>query len=86
MVVLMPRYFLHVNERSALLVDPDGQECADLAAARQEATEAARDLMAERLRAGEPLGLHREMIIADEHGTTFATLSFHEVVPDDNAE
>ena len=86
MLVVMPRYFLHVNGRSGLLADPDGQECADLADARQEAIEAARDLMAECLRAGQPLGLHSEMIIADEQGATLATVSFHEAVPEDRAE
>lgn len=77
----MPRYFLHVRNGSDLLQDPDGQEFDDLAAARQEATEAARILMAECLRSGQPLGLGKEMAIADENGVVVATVPFKDAIP-----
>jgi hypothetical protein len=80
----MPLYFLHVKDASGLLQDPDGQECDDLAAARQEAIEAARDLMAECLRLGQPLGLGREMAIADESGEIISTVSFKAALPPDD--
>ena len=77
----MPRYFLHVKDRSSLLEDPDGQEFADVAAAKEEAAASARDLMAECLRAGSPLGLHREVIIEDERGASVASVAFAEALP-----
>jgi hypothetical protein len=72
----MPHYFLHVKDASGVLQDPDGQECDDLAAARQEAIEAARDLMAECLRLGQPLGLSRQMAIGDESAEIISTVPF----------
>jgi hypothetical protein len=77
----MPRYFLHVKDASGLLQDPDGQEFDDLAAARKEAIEAARELMAECLRLSQPLGLNREMAIADESGEIISTISFKAALP-----
>jgi hypothetical protein len=80
----MPRYFLHVRDGSDLHQDPDGQEFDDLASAKQEAIEAAREVMAECLRCGRPLGLGRAMIIADENGVTVAEVSFETAVPHDH--
>ena len=60
---------------------PDGEELDDLGAAKGEAAAAARALMSEGLRAGAPLGLHREMIIEDEHGVPVASVSFAEALP-----
>lgn len=77
----MPRYFLHVKNRLCLVRDPDGEELDDLAAAKEEAAAAARDLMAEGLRGGAPLGLHREMILEDELGVTVASVAFAEALP-----
>lgn len=77
----MPHYFLHVKDRSGLLLDPEGEQLDDLAAAQQEAAAAARDLMAECLRNGEPLGVHREVIITDNNGDTVATVSFSTALP-----
>jgi len=50
-------------------------------AAREEAAAVARDLMSDGLRAGAPLGLHREILIEDEQGTKLATLSFRQALP-----
>jgi hypothetical protein len=80
----MPRYFLHVKTGPDLLRDPDGQEFDDLTAARQEAIEAARDLMAECLRSGRPLNLGREMVLADENGDVVATVTFRAALPVDD--
>lgn len=77
----MPRYFLHVKDGSGLTHDPEGEELGDLAAAQQEAAAAARDLMAECLRKGEPLGVHREVVIDDQSGDMVATVSFASALP-----
>jgi hypothetical protein len=77
----MPRYFLNILDGIELINDPDGEEFEDLAAAEQEALQGARDLMAECLRAGAPLGLGREMVIADEDDTVVATVPFASAIP-----
>jgi hypothetical protein len=53
----MPRFFLHIRDHSTLIEDLEGADFTDLSAAIEEAAASARDLMAERLKAGEPLGL-----------------------------
>jgi hypothetical protein len=42
----MPQYFLHVRDHEGLILDPDGSCLDDLSAARAEAIESARELMA----------------------------------------
>ncbi|MFF8802069.1 MULTISPECIES: DUF6894 family protein [unclassified Methylobacterium] len=51
----MARFFLHLRDGTELMEDPDGSELPDLNAARAEAREAARDIMAGMVRAGELL-------------------------------
>ena len=55
----MPRFFMHSREAERLIEDPDGSNLPDLDAAREEAAVAAREIAAERLRAGEPLDARR---------------------------
>jgi hypothetical protein len=72
----MPRYFLHVRNQSELMEDPEGQECDSVEAAVREATQAARDLMAECLRNGQPLDKGRVMVVQDEAGEIVAEVPF----------
>ena len=72
----MPRYFLHVRNRSELLKDPDGQEFASVAAAEQEALQVARELMAECLLSGQPLEKERVMVVQDAAGNTVVVVPF----------
>ncbi|MEE7456101.1 hypothetical protein MPAR168_18550 [Methylorubrum populi] len=51
----MARFFLHLRDGTELIEDPDGSELPDLNAARAEARDAARDIMAGMVRAGELL-------------------------------
>lgn len=51
----MARFFLHLRDGTELMEDPDGSELPDLNAARAEARDAARDIMAGMVRAGELL-------------------------------
>ena len=46
--------FIHILTDDERIRDPDGQECADLEAAKAEARQSARALMAEKLQAGPP--------------------------------
>jgi hypothetical protein len=80
----MPRYFLHIKEGPDVVIDPEGQNFADLPAAQVEAVEVARDLMAERLRAGRPMDLNSEVIVSDEHGDTLARVEFQAALRSDD--
>jgi len=77
----MPRYFLHIQDGADLLHDPDGQQFANLEAAQDEAMHVARELMADSLRAGRPLGLARAIVIADENGIVLAEVTFKSALP-----
>ena len=77
----MPRYFLHVQDRTEFTEDPEGAEFDNLGSAIEEAKASARELMAERLEAGGPLGLKRSIVIADEHGDTLAKVPFSDALP-----
>ena len=46
---VMPRYFFHVREGSTYHRDKEGQELPDAEAARQEAINAAREMLGEKL-------------------------------------
>ena len=74
----MPRFFLHIREAERLVEDPDGSDLPDLDAARAEAAAAAREIAAERLRAGKGLDARR-FEIRDEAGRLLATVPFPEV-------
>jgi hypothetical protein len=77
----MSRFFLHIRDRSTLIEDPEGADFTDLPAAIEEAAASARDLMAENLKAAQPLGLDRAMVISDEQGRNVATVSFRAAIP-----
>ncbi len=76
----MPRFFLHVREAAGLIDDPDGTVLHDLRAACAEAAAAAREIAAERLRAGKPLTA-RHIEIRDGAGHLLATVPFPRVSP-----
>jgi hypothetical protein len=73
----MPRYYFHVREGSRVAEDPDGGAFIDLEAARDEALATAREMLAERLKAGRVLD-GQQIDICDEAGETLATLRFRE--------
>ncbi len=77
----MPRYYLHVRDGSEVTEDPDGEVFEDPSLAIAEATETARELMAVRLRSGQPLGIGREIIIADESSNVVANVPFRAALP-----
>jgi hypothetical protein len=75
----MPRYFFHIRGSDGLIRDPDGSDLPDLNAARIEAEKAARDLLANLLRAGEALD-GQVFEISDEHGQLLESLPFRSVL------
>lgn len=74
------RYFIHIVTDQERLVDPDGGEFADLASARAEACQSARDLMAEELRCGRPVPFGWRAQVADEQGRVVLTIKFARLV------
>ena len=75
----MPRFFLHVRDADELFEDLEGGDLADLDAARSEASAAAREIVAEALRAGKPAD-GRRFEIADGAGRVLATVRFRDVL------
>lgn len=72
----MPHYFFNIFDDEAAL-DEDGIELPDLAAARHEALEGARDLACEAIHNGH-LNLDHYIEVADESGTRLLTITFRE--------
>jgi hypothetical protein len=51
----MPKFYFHVRNGSELIEDPEGMELPNVVAARAEAIQAARDILAEKVRFGSDL-------------------------------
>jgi len=75
----MPRYFFHVREGSDLNRDGEGQEFADVEAARREAINSVREILGEKLLHGGVLN-HRSVEIADETGHVVDVISTRDVL------
>jgi Domain of unknown function (DUF6894) len=76
----MQRFFLHIITDLERVPDPDGQEFPALKAARMEASQCARDLMAEELRHGRSIPLGWRMQIAHADGSIADTIKFADLV------
>jgi len=74
------RYFIHVITDKERIIDPDGGEFTDLQSARAEASQSARDLMAEELRCGRPVPFAWQVQVADDDGNVLLTLPFARLV------
>lgn len=75
----MPRYYFHIRTADAFIRDPDGSDLSDLDAARVEAGESARHLLAELLRNGQVLD-GQVFEISDEAGTILERVPFRSVI------
>ena len=69
----MPRFHFHVRDGGSLLEDLEGAEYPDLEVARADTVAASREVLAERIKAGLPLGGLR-FEIHDEAGQSVATV------------
>jgi len=74
----MPRFFLHSREGDRFLEDPDGYEAEDIEEARHEAINSARDILAEKMKAGEVID-SQEFDICDESGNVIERVPFKSV-------
>jgi len=75
----MTRYYLHINNGGGYSEDTEGQELADLDAARAAAIEGVRSLLSEEARQGQ-LDLSGQIEIADAEGNILLILPFSEAV------
>jgi hypothetical protein len=76
----MSRYFFHVRDQDGEVSrDTEGQELADLDAARAEAINANREMLGERLLHGGSLN-HRQIEIADDSDRILAVINANDVL------
>jgi hypothetical protein len=71
--------FFHVLTNETRISDPDGHECVDLKEACGEASQIAREVIANELQAGRPVPLKWRIEVALADGTSLATINFAEV-------
>jgi hypothetical protein len=81
----MPIYFIHVYQRGRLAEDKDGKHFANLKAAELEAIHAAREMGAQRVRAGRVLDLASRLEIVDATGRLVSVVTFKDAIPVRNA-
>ena len=75
----MPRYFFHIRNEAEFIEDPEGAELPSLDHARQEAVLAAREILAERLLKGQPIG-GDVFEITDESGSLVENVPFRSLL------
>jgi hypothetical protein len=77
----MPRYFFHIKDEVEIIRDEEGLELRGLDAVREEATESAREMMSEKVRAGHgPDG--RAFVVTDEQGHVVLNFPFRDAIRD----
>jgi hypothetical protein len=93
----MRRYFFHLNHFRDYVLDEEGTDLPDVEAAKSEARQSIRDLVADRLRAKEPLTLWSiricdedgqllaDVVVADALGEVIAPTVFQSNGPDSHA-
>ncbi|MDQ0840150.1 DUF6894 family protein [Sphingomonas faeni] len=66
----MPRFFLHIDDGAQRIEDEEGSDLPDLAAAREEALSAARQLWAAAILRQQDIGARRFLIAGDDGNVT----------------
>jgi hypothetical protein len=69
----MPRYFFHLRKDNEFIEDEEGVDLPDLLAVGDEALQAAREIIAERVKLGQPIE-EREFVVFDERGQHVAAI------------
>jgi uncharacterized protein DUF6894 len=75
----MARFFLNIHDGSGFAEDPEGQDLADLDAARLQAIDGVRSLLSEEARHGR-LDLFGSIEITDSNGATLLVVPFREAI------
>ncbi len=76
----MGQFYFHIRTVDELLTDDEGQNLPDLSAARREAQLAARELLAEAIKAGKE-EVPEAFVIADEAGLALEAVPLATVLP-----
>ena len=74
----MPRFYLHLRDGASRIDDPDGMDFSNVDAAKVEAVEGAREIIADMVRAGQPIN-SQELEIW-EAGRFVTTVRFKDVI------
>ncbi|MEP7241165.1 MAG: hypothetical protein ABI697_09805 [Devosia sp.] len=74
-----PRFFFHIRDGEGTIEDEEGGDFADLDAARAEARQSARDILADQIREGGELD-GQIVVIADEAGLVLDEVPFRSVI------
>jgi len=74
------RFYFHLRADGELLTDDEGQVLPDLSAAQREAEQAAREILAEAIRAGKE-EVPEAFVIADEAGREIDIVPLTAVLP-----
>jgi hypothetical protein len=74
----MTRFYFHLRKGESFCADPEGAEFADLEAARKEAMQSARELVAESIRHDE--GIEGQFEIAGEDGNVLLRFRLSDAV------
>jgi len=76
----MPRFFLHIEDGTQRIEDEEGSELPDLAAARQEALKAARQLWAASILDNRDISMRR-FLIANADDDVIDTVAMDDALP-----
>jgi uncharacterized protein DUF6894 len=76
----MSRFYFHVQSGENIMPDDEGMECADAAAAREQALASARELLADAIKSSKDEAPDC-FIIADANGRELMTVPFSEALP-----
>jgi hypothetical protein len=79
-IIGMPLFYFHLRDGAKVIRDPEGVCLPDIAAARAEAVQSARELMSQSIETSARVGLERQFEIANDAGETLAIVSFQEAV------
>jgi hypothetical protein len=75
----MPKFHFHIRDASGVVLDEDGMELPDLAAAREEAQEAARQLLADAIRAHKEVD-GKKIEIAKDDGPVIEVIEVRDIL------
>jgi hypothetical protein len=76
----MPRYFIHLSDRSASVFDDEGSDLADDEAAIKHAIWCIRDIASNCILTDQPVSLGSYMTIKREDGSEVGRVGFGEVI------
>ncbi len=76
----MTHYYLNIINGTGLIVDNEGEEFADLSAARERAAESVRSILSDELKSAGLINLQGRIEIIDQHGSMVLSLPFREAI------